>query len=100
MTAGIVLTGGASRRMGTDKAFVLPLETGETITLIAFAVGGLAITLIGLTYSELAAAMRAFGHGAHAPPGRAELEAMIERFPDGGPSVLSACGEKVARRAG
>jgi len=35
-----------------------------------------------MTPRELAAAMRAFGHGAHAPPGRAEMEAMMQRFPD------------------
>ena len=39
-------------------------EAGTLGTLIAFAVGGLAITLIGLTYSELAAAMPKAG-GEH-----------------------------------
>ena len=39
-------------------------EAGTLGTLIAFAVGGLAITLIGLTYSELAAAMPRAG-GEH-----------------------------------
>jgi len=36
-----------------------------------------------MTPRELAAAMRAFGHGVHAPPGRAEMEAMMRAFPDG-----------------
>jgi uncharacterized phage protein (TIGR02216 family) len=36
-----------------------------------------------MTPRELAAAMRAFGHGVHAPPGRAEMEKMIQAFPDG-----------------
>ncbi|MFZ2101984.1 MAG: rcc01693 family protein [Oricola sp.] len=36
-----------------------------------------------MTPRELAAAMRAFGHGMHAPPGREEMEAMIKSFPDG-----------------
>lgn len=39
-------------------------EAGTLGTLIAFAVGGLAVTLIGLTYSELAAAMPKAG-GEH-----------------------------------
>ena len=39
-------------------------EAGTLGTLIAFTVGGLAVTLIGLTYSELAAAMPRAG-GEH-----------------------------------
>lgn len=35
-----------------------------------------------MTPKELAAAMRAFGHGAHAPPGRAEMEKMMNAYPD------------------
>ena len=35
-----------------------------------------------MTPRELAAAMRAFGVGVSASPGRADLEAMMEKFPD------------------
>lgn len=35
-----------------------------------------------MTPKELAAAMRAFGHGAHMPPGRAAFNEMMARFPD------------------
>ncbi len=45
-------------------------EAGTVGTLIAFSVGGLAITLIGLTYSELAAAMPKAG-GEHIYTARA-----------------------------
>ncbi|WP_193175905.1 rcc01693 family protein [Oricola nitratireducens] len=36
-----------------------------------------------MTPRELAAAMRAFGHGVHAPPERGSFEEMMGRFPDG-----------------
>ena len=45
-------------------------EAGTLGTLIAFLAGGLAITLIGLTYSELAAAMPKAG-GEHIYTARA-----------------------------
>ncbi|QKV18629.1 rcc01693 family protein [Oricola thermophila] len=35
-----------------------------------------------MTPRELASAMRACGHGLHAPPGRAEMEALMRAFPD------------------
>jgi len=35
-----------------------------------------------MTPKELASAMHAFGHGMHAPPGRRELEGLIQAFPD------------------
>lgn len=40
-----------------------------------------------MTPRELAAAMRAFGHGAHAPPDRADLSNLMNAYPDSrGPS--------------
>ncbi len=35
-----------------------------------------------MTPRELGAAMRAFGHGVHAPPGRGEMESLMQAFPD------------------
>jgi uncharacterized phage protein (TIGR02216 family) len=35
-----------------------------------------------MTPRELAAAMRAFGHGVHTPPGRADLANLMNAFPD------------------
>jgi len=35
-----------------------------------------------MTPRELGAAMRAFDHGVHAPPGRRELEGLMQKFPD------------------
>jgi uncharacterized phage protein (TIGR02216 family) len=35
-----------------------------------------------MTPRELAAAMRAFGHGIHAPPGRVDLARLMETYPD------------------
>jgi len=35
-----------------------------------------------MTPKELAAAMRAFGHGAHAPPGRADFSDLMQAYPD------------------
>jgi uncharacterized phage protein (TIGR02216 family) len=46
-----------------------------------------------MTPRELAAAMRAFGIGVHAPPGRAEIAAMMERFPDGNPARPATTGQ-------
>ena len=43
-------------------------EAGTLGTVIAFSVGGLAIALIGLTYSELASAMPSRWRRAHLYP--------------------------------
>lgn len=52
-----------------------------------------------MTPRELAAAMRAFGHGVHAPPGRAEMDEMMAAFPDR-PFAITPGSERAGRKRG
>lgn len=45
-----------------------------------------------MTPRELAAAMRAFGVGDHAPPGRGDMERLMGAFPDSPPRITPESG--------
>ena len=65
----------------------------ETAMAFGFAVMRLSpAEFWAMTPRELGAAMRAFGHGVHAPPGRRELEGLMQSYPDCSPD-LSGIGK-------
>jgi molybdenum cofactor guanylyltransferase len=81
--AGMLLTGGASRRMGTDKATLVLEPGGET--------------LAGRTARLLAATTRP---AIEVGPGHSDLPTAAEEFPGGGPLHAIVAGVGLLDRLG